>query len=432
MTPTLSLEAPPLLRRAATVVLLSTLTLVVIAAFAPWRQSADGKGSVVAFLPHEREQSVDAPIDGRLVEWFVIEGSRVVAGQELAEIVDVDPLFAERLETTKEAGLDRVQAAVARLEAIDDEIRAQERARARRLEAAELKVEVARQGLVAAEQSVVAANAALLAATQNESRVRALLLEKLASERDVELAELARKNATADLAKAKASVAESRAEIDGAEAEKLRSDADALAGIAKARAEQKRAAADAASARVEVVRVDSDIARQATRRVTAPISGTVLRVVGQQGGRIVKRGDHLCVILPDTTDLAAEIFVDANDAPLIVPGQHARIQIEGWPAVQVAGWPQVSVGTFGARVAFVDAQGRADGRVRVVVRPDSDDTPWPSPPVLRQGVRVIGFVLLNEVTLGYEFWRRLNGFPVDRSPTAEGTKVDDKGERGGP
>jgi adhesin transport system membrane fusion protein len=417
--------APPLLRRAAMIFFWMTMLMVVAASLAPWRQSARGEGQVVAFRPHEREQSIDAPIDGRIVEWFVIEGARVEAGQDLVEIVDVDPLYADRLELTREASLERLSAAEARIGAIDDEIVATETARQRRNEAAALRVDMARQSLLAAEQTTVAARAALFAATQNETRVRSLLLEKLVSERDVELAELARKNADAEVAKAEARVAEARAAIDGAEAERLRTDADAIASIAKARAEGKRANADRASAGAEVIRADSDIARQATRRVKAPVAGTVLRVAGQQGGRIVKSGDLLCVIVPDTDDIAAELFVDANDAPLIEVGQKVRIQIEGWPAVQVAGWPQVSVGTFGAVVAFADPQGREDGRVRVVVRPDPDDAPWPTAPFLRQGVRAVGFVLLGEVTVGYEFWRRLNGFPVDREkPAAAREKTD--------
>ena len=36
---------------------------------------------------------------------------------------------------------------------------------------------------------------------------------------------------------------------------------------------------------------------------------------------------------------------------------------------------------------------------------------WPDDRWLRQGVRAKGWVLLNEVSLGYELWRQLNGFP---------------------
>ena len=36
---------------------------------------------------------------------------------------------------------------------------------------------------------------------------------------------------------------------------------------------------------------------------------------------------------------------------------------------------------------------------------------WPDNRFLKQGTRVYGWVLMNTVQLGYEFWRQLNGFP---------------------
>ena len=51
----------------------------------------------------------------------------------------------------------------------------------------------------------------------------------------------------------------------------------------------------------------------------------------------------------------------------------------------------------------------------VVVRTDNAD-PWPTGLYLRQGVRVNGWVLLDQVKLGYELWRRFNGFPPTVKP----------------
>jgi hypothetical protein len=88
-----------------------------------------------------------------------------------------------------------------------------------------------------------------------------------------------------------------------------------------------------------------------------------------------------------------------------------RLQFEGWPAVQFSGWPAVAVGTFGGRVALVDPTDDGSGRFRILVVPDPDDEPWPEGLYLRQGVRANAFVLLDQVSLGYELWRRANGFP---------------------
>jgi hypothetical protein len=75
----------------------------------------------------------------------------------------------------------------------------------------------------------------------------------------------------------------------------------------------------------------------------------------------------------------------------------------------------VAVGTFGGTVALLDATDDGSGRFRLLVRPD-DGEPWPSGLSLRQGVRVNGWVLLDQVKLGYELWRRFNGFPPTVKP----------------
>jgi hypothetical protein len=84
--------------------------------------------------------------------------------------------------------------------------------------------------------------------------------------------------------------------------------------------------------------------------------------------------------------------------------------------VQFSGWPSVAVGTFGGKVAFVDAADDGRGDFRIVIQPDHEDGPWPAPSYLRQGVLARGWVLLDRVSLGFEVWRQFNGFPPTTSP----------------
>jgi hypothetical protein len=94
--------------------------------------------------------------------------------------------------------------------------------------------------------------------------------------------------------------------------------------------------------------------------------------------------------------------------------------------VQFAGWPSVAVGTFGGEVAAVDPMDDGKGQFRVQVRP-TEQQRWPSKRFLRQGVRANGWVMLNQVSLGYEIWRQLNGFPPVISPEepSRGSKKDE-------
>jgi hypothetical protein len=142
---------------------------------------------------------------------------------------------------------------------------------------------------------------------------------------------------------------------------------------------------------------------------------------------IVKEGEELCRIIPRMTTPAVQVWVAGNDAPLITPGRDTRLQFEGWPAIQFSGWPSVATGTFGGEVALVDAGDDGTGKFRVVVVPDPEavaqgDQEWPEAPYLRQGGRVNAWILLDNVPLGYEIWRRMNGFPPALKSQADAEK----------
>ncbi len=77
----------------------------------------------------------------------------------------------------------------------------------------------------------------------------------------------------------------------------------------------------------------------------------------------------------------------------------------------MAGWPQVNIGTFKGKVSFVDPTDNGRGNFRIMVVPDEEDK-WPSARFLRQGVSARAWILLQEVSIGYEIWRLVNGFPA--------------------
>lgn len=195
---------------------------------------------------------------------------------------------------------------------------------------------------------------------------------------------------------------------------------------------------DISSASAELARLETRIARQASQSITAPRDGVVQRIFAPQGGVMVKAGQDLALIVPETANRSVELWVSGNDAALLGPGRKVRLQFEGWPAVQSAGWPAVAVGSFGGEVAVVDPSADERGMVRIIVFPDESDQPWPEGPYLRQGVRVVGWVLLDKVRLGWELWRQFNGFPpnskvppvVGKKPSAAEGKKEAKDDAG--
>ncbi len=174
--------------------------------------------------------------------------------------------------------------------------------------------------------------------------------------------------------------------------------------------EYAKALSEQTSVRAALAQLQIRLSRQYGQVVTAPMDGMILRRMAGEGSTLVKVGEVLAVLLPDTHSRAVELWVNGNDLPLVHQGQAVRLQFEGWPAIQFSGWPSVAVGTFGGIVQVVDNADNGQGLFRVLVTPDPKD-PWPDPKYLRQSVRAHGWILLAQVKLGYELWRQFNGFP---------------------
>jgi multidrug resistance efflux pump len=388
----------------------------------PWQQTVTGKGQVVARSPLDRQQAIPAPIGGRIVDWYGHrEGSRVKKGERILKITDNDPAYLERLQQSVEQAKLKLTSAQDKVESYDfhvDELLAYRDftviAAESLQDAAEAKVRALREALAAAEAS-------LQAAKFNLNRKEPLYKLGYDSARVVELARLDVTKAETDIRKIQAELEGAVNEVQAKQAQRDTYEADAKAKIAKAQAERNEAQGDIALAQKEVLTAQTAAARQATQDVLAPCDGIILRLQAAQAGDVVKPGDPLFIIVPDRWEQAVEIWVDGNDATLVEVGRPVRLVFEGFPGIQFAGWPSVAVGSFGGRISLVDASDNGQGMFRVLVVPDSN-ADWPAGSVLRQGVRANGWVLLDRVTLGYELWRKLNGFP----PVIAGQSPADK------
>lgn len=407
----LRVTAPPLkVASLVTRVLLAALALTVTALVAvPWQQSASGDGRVVALAAQQRRQRLEAPVDGRVMSWNVAEGTRVKRGDVLVEIVDVDPGVLERLAREQQAQTDRVAALGERITALETRHKALRRSAASAGTGASARSNMARQRMTAQQQAVAAAEASNEVARLNQQRLLALFEKGLVSRRQFELADADAVKARTEYARAEAQLQAALNERGAFEADVGKTINDAQALLEDVSATLASVRADRASAFAELQRVEGRLSRQRAQQVLAPFDGTVLRLSGGVGGEMVKGGELLLELIPDTDERAVEMWIDGNDLPLVREGREVRLQFEGWPAMQFSGWPEAAFGTFAGRVVLVDATDNGAGKFRILVSPSPE--PWPSATTLRQGVRVSGWVLLDRVKLGYELWRRLNGFP---------------------
>lgn len=415
-----SVPLPPTVRFLAFLLLAGTVALAVALVFVPWQQSVAGDGRVVAFTPAERQQVVAAPVEGRLLKTFVIEGTRVKQGDPLFEITDNDPTILENLRRDQSALEDRLKAAEARVDSFRGQIMGLEGSRRNALESAALRIQAAGERVAAADRFIEAAESNLLTAQLNLERTKTLAQKGLRSTRDLELAQNTFDRDTAEFARAKNSLNEAKKNLEALEAERLRIENDFKSSIESARAALNSAQADVANIRSAQAQMQIRINRQQTQDVVSPRDGTVFRVLAQPGSELLKSGDPVVIIVPETEAQTVELWVKGNDMPLIQQGDKVRLQFEGWPAIQFVGWPSVAVGTFGGLVKLVDATDDGKGKFRILVGPDPADEAWPKSR-LRQGVRANGWVLLKIVPLGFELWRQFNGFPpnLDAPPPEE-------------
>jgi multidrug efflux pump subunit AcrA (membrane-fusion protein) len=191
---------------------------------------------------------------------------------------------------------------------------------------------------------------------------------------------------------------------------------------ARIKVQQLRAAQS--NARALLARGSVEQTQQTQQRVVAPSDGTIIQTADAAASTYVRRGDKIAMFLPDNSEPAVELFITGRDIPLIQPGRKVRLVFDGWPAVQFSGWPSVAIGTFGGVVKVVEATARPNGLFRIFVVPDPDDQPWPGNQFLRFGAKARGWVLLDQVPLGYELWRVLNQFPPNFVPGSETNAMD--------
>jgi len=199
--------------------------------------------------------------------------------------------------------------------------------------------------------------------------------------------------------------------------------------------ELARFLADESNSSAELARLEVRLARQSNQLITASRAGTILRRRAGEATDLVKAGEQIAVLVPDTASRAVEMWIDGNDMPLVSVGREVRLQFEGWPAIQFSGWPAVAVGSFPGVITLVDITQEGSGKFRILVGPKPDSTEseqWPDTRYLRQGVRAHGWVLLERVTVGYELWRRFNDFPPSlRAKTPSESKKKERDQDGG-
>jgi multidrug efflux pump subunit AcrA (membrane-fusion protein) len=386
--------------------------LPIIAMFLPWQQNVTAIGKVTAFSPSERVQTIDAPVSGLISKWYVQEGSVVKEGDVLLEVSDIDPMFKDRLEAQRNNLQTKLNAKQDELKSYQVQQQNLMSSRDAKISAAQFKLDVANQKILSTTEAISAAKATADAAEFQSNRMQRLFVDGLVSKRDLEVAERDLIIAHRNLISAQAQHNSAKAEAQSAKAEILQIRADTQASLDSSSAVINKIKGELADSQNSLTSSEINLSRQNMQRIVAPRAGTIFRLPVNSQSQMISQGQPLLVILPETSARAVELWVDGRDAPLISTHTSVRLEFEGWPAIQVPGWAKVGIGTFSGKVSFVDPTDNGTGSFRVMVVPDEHYPDWPSARFLRQGISAKGWILLENVTIGYEIWRLLNGFPA--------------------
>lgn len=388
--------------------------------FLPWTQNIQSKGYVTTLLPGQRPQSIASVIAGRVEKWYVKEGDLVKAGDTIVVISEVkseyfDPELLGRTKQQVENKQGSVQSYESKIQALDKQLGAFRDIRELKTKQAYNKLRQSKLKVIADSNDLIALEAQLDIAKKQLKRTQELYDQGIKSLTDLEQKKVKVQELTAKAIAQENKFLTSKNEVLNAQVEISNIQSEYNEKLAKTESEQFSALSDKFESESTVAKLQNEYAnyeiRQGMYVIRAAQDGYVTKLIRSGIGETIKEGEEIVSIMPKTYSLAVEFYVDPVDYPLVKIGEEVRIQFDGWPAIFFSGWPNTSYGTFSGKVYAMDNFISDNGMYRILVQPNEKDKAWPD------GVRVGGgaktFVLLNDVPIWYEMWRKLNGFPPD-------------------
>lgn len=386
----------------------------------PWTQNIRSNGKVVTLRPEQRPQMIQSIIAGRIEKWYVKDGDPVKKGDTILFLSEVkenylDPNLIGRTEKQLKNKELSVVSYGGKIAAMDERIDALIEANKLKLQQAKIKLQQAQLTLKVDSMEFHTAKINTRIAEQQYERFEKLYKADVKSLTELEVRKLNFQRAQASQISAQQKYMQSANNIIDARVEYQSIEAKYRDEIAKAESEKFTALSSLYDTEVDVIKLQNQAANYSIRNgmyyVLAPQDGYVTKVLSSGIGETIKQGESIATIMPEIYDLAVEMFVRPIDLPLLKKGQKVRVQFDGWPAIVFSGWPKTCFGTFGGEIFAIDNFAGEDGSFRVLVAPDKGQKTWPK--ALRVGGGARSMILLNEVLVGYELWRKINGFPPE-------------------
>ncbi len=413
-----------LAKRSSTNWLLKLLTflflLFIFSMFLPWTQNIRSRGVVTTLNPYDKPQNIQALIGGQIKDWRVKEGDIVSAGDTIVFLREAkaDYLDPDLLANTKEQQTAKDRSADAYLTKRNfllEQLEALNTLQSSKLNQLSIKQKQIILELETLNLELEAAKTYCENASKQLIRMQKMFDQGIKSLTDLESKRLSKREADAKVLSIENKIVKAKNEQSVLDQEVDFVNSDYEQKTAKIEGEIRSADSYRFSLEGESNKLQSKFnqiqQRQNSFVITSPIDGRITKVLKNGIGEYVKEQESIATIVPINYQKAVELYIEPNDMPLIVEGKKVRLQFDGWPAIVFSGWPDNSFGTFGGEVFAIDNDISENGKYRILVVEDDSEKLWPN--LIRIGSGARGLLLLNDVSVYYEIWRRLNGFPPD-------------------
>ena len=414
-------------------ILLFALAIIIGILFIPWTQNITSTGKIISLEPNSRPQSVETIIGGRVEKWFVQEGDSVKKGDTILFLSEIkvdyfDPNLIKNTESQLQSKESALEGYMSKIASLDIQINAmisgkevkKDQARAK-IEQAQFKVRTDSTDLLNAERNATITE-------EQFNRYEQLFKQDLISKTELETRRMSYQNAFTKVQEHRNKLAISKNELLNARRELRAIDAEYSDKISKAESEKYASMSTLYTAEGELTKLQNQFNNYDRRNglyyILAPQDGFISKTSKSGIGETVKEGEEIARISPYQFAHAIEIFIDPMDMPLVHAGEQVRLIFDGFPAFVISGWQHISKGVYNGTILTIDPALHESGKFRVLVRPQEGEQ-WPS--ALKQGGGVQAIMLLNDVPVGYELWRKFNGFPPDfYSPVQSKKKSEEK------
>jgi len=392
--------------------------ILFIVVLLPWTQNIRSNGTLTTLKPNQRPQDIHSVIAGRIESWKIQEGDFVQKGDTIVVISEIKDAYfdGDLLDRTEDQLKLKRQAA----ESYGKKISAQDEQLASLIQQRNLKLEQLDVKIIQTKLKVQNDSIDFVAATLDKEiadyqleRMDSLYRLGYKSLTDLEKARIKSQQANAKKVAAKNYWLENKNELISLRIEKGNTNSKFQNDYAKIASDKFSTETDKYDTESNISKMENQFRNYEVRQgfyvITAPQTGYVTKILVQGIGETVKEGQSIVSFMPANVELAVEIYVEPIDLPIVHKGQHVRLQFDGWPAIVFSGWPGASYGTYGGEVYAIDQFISPNGKYRVLVRPDISEYKWPK--ALRVGGGSKAMLLLDNVPIWYEIWRKINGFP---------------------